>query len=139
MKPFRLFLLVVSLLVPALAPAQSLTQALVPERVLDTNVLFGFPLSIVAVVEADGWVVSEEFLLRDDIREGASNLYYVISLRPDGTAWCSPGAHPDVALSPPFRQALTVRPIQGIHRLFKAEAKGVEAQYPLPFVSYRCY
>lgn len=134
----RFLLAAVLASLPSLAlTAQSLTVPMAPERVLDTVALFGFPLRIVQPVEADGYVVTEEFLLRDDLREPPTNLYYLVSIRPDGI-YCSPGWHPQVVLPAAFRLPMTTWPIQGIHRLFLATAKGVEAQYPLPFATMRC-
>lgn len=121
---------------PALA--QSLIVPITPQRVLDTTTVYGIAMTIVQPVEADGYLVTEEFLLRDDLRgDQSTNLYYLVSLRPDG-AYCSPGWHPQIMSPPILRQRLTVWPIQGIHRLFAETAKGKMAQYPLPFITGRC-
>lgn len=133
-------LLLCAVLVLPVAPAgaQSLTLPITPERVLDTTAVFGYPLTIVQPVEADGYVVTEEFLLRDDLRGDLStHLYFVVSLHADG-AYCSPGWHPQVMLPPSLRDPLQVWAIQGIHKLMQETGKGQIAQYPLPYVVDRC-
>ena len=130
--------LILLLLTGATLGAQSLTLPLSPERVLDTVAVFGYPLSIVQPVEADGYLVTEEFLLRDDLRgDQSTNLYYLVALHPDGI-YCSPGFHPDVMRPPAFRPPLRVWLIQGIHKLIADGNRGSVAQYALPTARDRC-